>query len=221
MRFQRARSDEQKEIRRKQIMKAAAELFKKYEYKDITLNMIAGKLDFSRANMSRYVATKEEIFLLLYVEDMILLTEELQKSYTKKMNYNEFADFLVSISMSHTNFMRIGCILSTIIENNISVEKLVGYKKIMFEQAKKIVDVFVENFDFLSQEDGYYIMSILTEYMSGLYLSTNQTPLQKEAMKQCGFADHQKDFKTAMTEFIVLILHGYKELYPAKGSKAK
>ena len=59
----RARSDEQKEERMSQIKKAADELFKTMPYTEINLSNIAEKLDWSRANLYKYVTTKEEIYL--------------------------------------------------------------------------------------------------------------------------------------------------------------
>ena len=59
----RARSDEHKEERLSQIKEATAELFESCPYSEITLTTIAEKLGWSRANLYKYVTTKEEIFL--------------------------------------------------------------------------------------------------------------------------------------------------------------
>ena len=61
--YKRARSDEQKEERMSQIKKTADELFKTMPYTEINLSNIAEKLDWSRANLYKYVSTKEEIYL--------------------------------------------------------------------------------------------------------------------------------------------------------------
>ena len=61
--FIRARSDEHKEERLCQIKEATAELFRTAPYAEITLTTIAEKLGWSRANLYKYVTTKEEIFL--------------------------------------------------------------------------------------------------------------------------------------------------------------
>ena len=61
--FIRARTDGQKEIRMKEIKDAADSLFAKMPFSDITLTVIAENLGWSRANLYKYVTTKEEIFL--------------------------------------------------------------------------------------------------------------------------------------------------------------
>lgn len=59
----RARNDEHKEERMSQIKEATAELFASAPYAEITLTTIAEKLGWSRANLYKYVTTKEEIIL--------------------------------------------------------------------------------------------------------------------------------------------------------------
>ena len=66
----RARSDEHKEERLSQIKEATAELFSAFPYSEITLTTIAEKLGWSRANLYKYVTTKEEIFLEICAEKM-------------------------------------------------------------------------------------------------------------------------------------------------------
>lgn len=68
--FIRARSSEQKEFRMSEIKNAADMLFKKHPFSDITLTTIAENLGWSRANLYKYVTTKEEIFLAIVEEKM-------------------------------------------------------------------------------------------------------------------------------------------------------
>ena len=63
MSFERARSREHKEERREEIMKAGAELLETMDYEKITLAAIADKLSFTRANLYKYVSSRDEIFL--------------------------------------------------------------------------------------------------------------------------------------------------------------
>jgi len=60
MDFIRARSDEQKSVRLKQITDAAVELFESQEYDKISLASIAKKLNFSRVNLYKYVPPKKK-----------------------------------------------------------------------------------------------------------------------------------------------------------------
>lgn len=70
MQFQRARSDKQKNIRMSEIVNATINLYESLQYDKITLALIAKQLSFSRANLYKYVSTKEEIFLLIISGDI-------------------------------------------------------------------------------------------------------------------------------------------------------
>ena len=63
--FIRARSPEQKGQRLDEIKGAVRRQFAERPYHEITLTTIAEELGWSRANLYKYVTTKEEIFLLL------------------------------------------------------------------------------------------------------------------------------------------------------------
>ena len=63
--FTRARSSEQKEERMEEIKRAAERQFSQRTYQSITLSTIAEELSWSRANLYKYVTSKEEIFLEL------------------------------------------------------------------------------------------------------------------------------------------------------------
>ena len=61
--FTRARSSEQKEERMREIKCAAERQFEQRTYQSISLSTIAEELSWSRANLYKYVTSKEEIFL--------------------------------------------------------------------------------------------------------------------------------------------------------------
>ena len=68
--FVRARSEEQKQARMAEIKAAADSLFNSVTYQEITLSTIAGKLTWTRANLYKYVTTKEEIYLEICSDKM-------------------------------------------------------------------------------------------------------------------------------------------------------
>ena len=53
-----------------EIKAAADELFCSVPYQEITLSTIAGKLSWTRANLYKYVTTKEEIYLEICSDKM-------------------------------------------------------------------------------------------------------------------------------------------------------
>lgn len=212
MDFLRARNEDQKKQRLAQILEAASDLFADHEYKDITMEMIAGRLNFSRANMSRYVASKEEIFLLLYLQDVTALYEDLQaqKAEMKEGNLKQFSQKLAEICEKHQAYLRIGSILNTVIELNIEVERLAVYKKELLLCMSSIAAALSEMIDFLDSGNAMQLVWMFNSFMAGLYPVLHLSDVQKEAMDLCGLSHPMPEFTKCAAEFILLMLNGIK-----------
>ena len=81
--FVRARSEEQKQARMAEIKAAADSLFNSVTYQEITLSTIAGKLSWTRANLYKYVTTKEEIYLEICSDKMHSYFDDLFAAFPK------------------------------------------------------------------------------------------------------------------------------------------
>ena len=64
-----------------EIKKAASDLFDEVPYSEITLTTIAKRLSWKRANLYRYVSTKEEIFLDLIEDRMCAYYADLDAAF--------------------------------------------------------------------------------------------------------------------------------------------
>lgn len=64
-----------------EIKAAADELFCSVPYQEITLSTIAGKLSWTRANLYKYVTTKEEIYLEICSDKMQSYFDDLLASF--------------------------------------------------------------------------------------------------------------------------------------------
>ena len=71
MTFQRARNDEQRQIRINQITTAMIELMEDLPFDKITMKKLGEKLSFTRNNLYQYVKSKNEVILLIIQQDFI------------------------------------------------------------------------------------------------------------------------------------------------------
>ena len=118
----RARSDEHKEERLSQIKEATAELFANCPYSEITLTTIAEKLGWSRANLYKYVTTKEEIFLEISAEKMAAYYNSLLSAFPEGNNFTTEIIFLHDINtfQYYTAKQEIVCQTKQFYSNNIT-----------------------------------------------------------------------------------------------------
>lgn len=215
MDIKRARTRKQKQQRLQAILQAADKLLDQYDYKAITMAMIADELGFSRANLIHYVETKEEIFLLLHIQDTEKLLERLMQLVQTggPMEIEAFAEVFAQICTEHHNFCRIGAMLYTIIETNIPVPKLAEYKRQMHLYMDKAAQLVPLLLPFLSVENAGKLIYSMTLYLVGLYPSTHLNAVQQEAMKLSGLLVPQQDFCATLREYLMIQLYGYKFLY--------
>ena len=82
--------------RKNEIVSACAELYKKFSFKDITLQKIGDATTFTRTSIYNYFQTKEEIFLALLQKEYELWIEELDaiEKNNSALTREEFADKL-------------------------------------------------------------------------------------------------------------------------------
>lgn len=81
MTWQRARTEEKKEVRKDAIRAAAADLFAQKGYDSISLENIAAAAGFTRPNLYRYYRSKEDLFLEIIETDLCEAQENLATTF--------------------------------------------------------------------------------------------------------------------------------------------
>ena len=212
MEFKRARNAEQKDQRINQILKVTEELFATHNYGEITLAMVAKKLDYTRGNLYKYVSTKEEIFLKMYDKKQEAWINEVINAFSNDQDFSNdyFIDTWSKILSNHQDVLKIHSILGTIIETNVSVEKLAEFKKKVLEDLYKLVAIIEKQFPNLDNSESKNFLFTQLFYASGLYNNVNFTPLQIEALELCGETYEEQSFYEAFHHFMKIFMKGYE-----------
>lgn len=220
----RARTSEQKEQRLADILDATEALLDERHYRDVTMVAIADRLGYSRANLSHYVRSKEEILLLLYVRSLRGMLDDMKALGAEGLGGADVArdadaasDDIVSIAKRlaalvarHEDFGRIGALLASIIETNVGLDCLVACKR-------KIVDAIAEASELLAGcglfPDGARATEFLIDlshYVSGLYPASHPVPIQKEAAREVGFAI--PGYRASLERYLAVQIAGYRAM---------
>ena len=203
----RARSDEHKEERLFQIKSATAELFESAPYSEITLTTIAEKLDWSRANLYKYVTTKEEIFLEIAAEKMSVYYNALLSAFPDGNNFtlDVIAEVWAGILNANQDYMRYVSYLNPIIETNVTVERLAVFKKKYYELAYAFRDRLSKMLG-NTKDTSYKIQLDVLFFASATAVSCYKNPLVQEALKQIKITPPQMDFYKDMKDFVKMRL---------------
>lgn len=208
--FKRARSDEQKEQRMCEIKDAVDALYREKPYHEITITTIADKLDWTRANLYQYISTKEEVFLEICADKRDVYYDALKAAFPLDCGYSieVFAEVWAGIINAHKDFLHYASILSTIVETNVSVDRLAAFKKRYYEKAFEVCDLLGAHLK-LSKEDTYEMFLNIYYHATGIDSLCRWNPLIAEALEKENITTPKIDFRENMKKFILMNLKQY------------
>lgn len=204
----RAVSPKQKEQRYLEIMDVTDELFKKHTYHEITLTKIAEELRWSRGNLYKYVDTKEEIFLSLYLRKQQKWIDDFDKQLSDNFIISNelFAKTMALVFSKNMDFLQYHSIMTIILETNVLVEKLADFKKQSYQDRKVIFQYLAKQRQF--KDDSQLIQFFLTilYHGCGLYAMVECSDLYIKAMELAKLPIQKVDFVSEFEKFILMYL---------------
>lgn len=174
------------DVRREEIINACEELYKKENFKDITIKQIGEKTTFSRTSIYNYFQTKEEIFLALFQREYEKWIEDLNKIYeeNEKLIIEELANKLAHTIEKRPTLLKLLAMNLYDMEGNSKMEALVEFKQAYgdsIKAVKRCLDKFVTNMN--EEEKTNFIFSFFP-FLYGIYPYAVVTTKQKEAMEK-------------------------------------
>ncbi len=136
--LQRARTDQQKQRRRTDILSAADTHFKEAGFENFSMATLARQAGIAKGTLYLYFQTREEVLLDLYIDKLLLWEERLVQALQSDMSDTEFAQSFLEISHADTGFVPLATRLSSVIEQNISIEKLIESKRSMAAMVQRL-----------------------------------------------------------------------------------
>ena len=204
-------SPEQKKQRYAEIMDVTDELFQNHTYHEITLTVIAEKLGWSRGNLYKYVSTKEDIFLSLYLLKQKHFIDCLENRLNSgKITTEEmFADFMSISFEQNMDYLKYHGIMATIIETNVSIEKLAMFKKQSYADRQTVFRYLARITN--SNQDDQIIQLFLTilSHGCGLYALTEYSDAYIRSMELAGLPIQKVNFREEYKRFILMCLKYY------------
>lgn len=208
--FKRARSEEQKSQRMDDIKRATAELFATSPYHEITLTTIAARLGWSRANLYKYVTTKEEIFLELTADARDAYFDALLAVFESNATANEpdikkLAQDWARAAAENQAWFSYGSFLLTIIETNVTVERLKVFKRDYYDALPRLTGAFAQIID-IDQEHFSRLLVMIGNQAIGLVNNCAHNPLIAQALEELGIERSIPELEPELTEFIEMCL---------------
>ena len=185
MTFQRARTQDQIEERKKEILNACKKIYLESGYDFITIDKISKFTSISRPALYNYYSTKEEIILELllncYLETGELLKPKFENLST--ISKEEFSELLARTLSEQDLFLSLNSIYLLSLEKNCTQEALNRFRsqrQPFFETLHYGIKKFFPKIT-VKQENEFVIF--LIALINGSYPITHLTDKQLKAMK--------------------------------------
>ena len=175
------------DIRKEEIIRACEKLYKKENFKDITIKQIGEKTSFSRTSIYNYFHTKEEIFLALFQREYEMWIDDLNKMHDKneKMTKEEFASGLAHTIDKRPTLLKLLSMNMYDMEENSRMEVLIEFKR-AYGDSIKTVQKCLDKFSTMKEKEKEDFLFSFFPFMYGIYPYTFVTGKQKEAMENAG-----------------------------------
>ena len=197
MEWERARTEEQKELRIAEIVAATERLYDKYDFDDITFVLIAEEAKFTRSNLYKYFNSKEEIFLEFVQYDIKKYVKSLVKSFRFNKDYSvdEFVSIWVKTLVKHKRLLDLIGILFSSLERNCSEEGLRNFKYATKDELKATVELICRVLPGVGPKDATDFFYLQFASAVGLYQMTNHSEVQKKVLEDPELKEFKIDFE--------------------------
>lgn len=205
--FLRARTKEQQLSRQEEIKNACRMLFRETDYDGVSIKAISQRTSLTRSSIYTYYQTKEEILLDILKDELLLFQGELQGIATQPhvLTLEGYCKAFAGLLNQKYEMLRLYCLLFTMIENNVRLERLVVFKKEVYPVTVTMVELLLQYAPEYTLEEGTVIVQEIMSYLLGLFPMCFLTQKQKEAMEQ-------SEMEYTVPDFAVFCYQGIRAL---------
>jgi len=198
MKFERARTNQQIENRKKEIIKACSDLYDQYDIEGINLKAIGEITSFSRSTIYNYYECKEDILLDVFYQDILVWSKAINtivEGY-ETLTVELYCKKLTNSLVQNKRLLKLMSLVYTTLEKACSLEKLITFKthiKPLMAPHIKASDQF---FPQASQEAKHIFFINSNAFILGLYPMTHPTEKQQAAMDAANYPYDLEMFET-------------------------
>ena len=135
---QRARSTEQKALRRRAVIEAAETYFLEVGYEAFSMSQLAKKIGLAKGTLYLYFQTREELFLTLYEQSLIRWSQVFINDLSDSMTSKAYSQKLFSTASADGTFLPLLIRPEHMIEHNVAVPRLIRSKHLFIIQVQAL-----------------------------------------------------------------------------------
>ncbi|RYZ35153.1 MAG: TetR/AcrR family transcriptional regulator [Myxococcaceae bacterium] len=207
----RARRDEDKEARRRELLDAARSLFEATSFAEVKMADVAARVRLAKGTVFLYFPTKEALFLAL-LDDLLTawfakLNQRLARgdgAWTGEALARTVAESLEG----EETFTRLLARMQTMLEQNVTVEQTLRFKERVLISMGQTAGLLQQRLPFLTAEDAGQLIRHVHALVTGLRQMADMAPVAREVLTLPHMAPLRVDFTAELTAAITTLLRG-------------
>lgn len=208
----RARTSDQKEIRRQAILHAACELFKEKGYQPLTVADVAKRAGLSKGTIYVYFQTKEDMFLHILESNLAKMLDYLTNlfDYSIPAGPGEIAKGICLSLQRDSVTLPLFAHMTVVLEQNASYQAVSRFKHFLIGQFHVMGDLLAKSLPKLSRKDTVRLCIRISAAILGCYQLCHQSPTVVEVVsKEPGLSELEMNFDEELEAVLTAILGVY------------
>jgi AcrR family transcriptional regulator len=182
--FQRARSAEQRELRREAILGAAAEMLNEMPVSKVTMNGLSRRVGLAKSNVMRYFESREAVLLELLTglshewlgEAAAQVEREVPRDGDMPARLRALASALARSFAQHEVLCDLISAETSVLEHNVSEDAALRYKRAALQEISGFAALIVDVLPELDGESALDAAFTITVLVGALWTHTHPSP---------------------------------------------
>lgn len=208
----RARAEADKQQRRAEILRAAADVFASQPYAAVTMAEVARRAGLAKGTVYLYHATKESLFLQLVIDALTRWFAEVEaalRGSVPRLGADELATLLVGTLTKRGELTRLLPLLHPVLEENIDEALALTFKQRLGEQTAVAGELLERRCELLGPGDGVRLLLRLHALVIGLHAMASPSPTVARILARPEMAPLRIDFASELQATVAALLRGW------------
>ena len=209
--FKRAHRPEQKEERRRQILRAASELLASEGFDGVSLNAIARSVGVAKSNLYRYFDSREDIFLHLLQADFGGWVTEVERRLAEFAGSDDadgVSTALASACAERPRTCALISVLAAVLEQNASEDSLRSFKYATLGLGLRLGNALHAALPSLSVAQCAVLMQPVYALVAGLWPAKQYTEAMERVMQEPALAPFATSFEEELRRSLHMLILG-------------
>jgi len=196
--MRRAIREDQKLVRRQQILDTAWGLFQEKDYEQVTIIAVAKGTGLAKGTVYLYFKTKEELFLAILSEQFEDWFDEIDSTLqmgNDPLTAPELASLLTGTLEKRPLLTRLFALLHPILERNIKPEAALQFKQMLLNRVSQTGALLETRLPFLQAGQGAQLQMQIYAIILGLQQMADPAPVV------CGLIEEHPELDTMTVDF--------------------